>query len=402
MRSSNRVERMTSAPKSRLCCAATLLLVLLPLRRADEAVRAGEIPRPLIATYFHPTQSILLTDSAPAQRAVIERTLDRMQASGFNAIFPYFTGSAGQAYYCSQLHAEAVYGEIDPLGTLVTEAHRRGLQVYAVLCVTVCGHESPRGVLLQHGEWALRHPDGTPLGYISPAHPEARQWLASVAREIVQMYQVDGVILDYIRYHNRPLLLDAESESRFRATVPPGSSADEERALLQQFKEDQLTELVRLYREAIQAAAPNVRLGIYSWGPHVAANHQIAQCWPRWVAAGYLDLVNISGYYHREKYGDDYLQRFADKMHGAVELNRATGRPVPLSFALGVDTSHGSIRTAAEVGPYLQSAAENQIEGVVAFTWHALLPLLDELDRTGDLRNLPRQIPTGRGESGDE
>lgn len=393
---------MNNTRKFRFWRAAALLL-LLPLCGAAESALAGEIPRPLVAAYFHSTQSIAPTDSEPSQHAVVERTLDRMQASGFNAVFPYFTGSAGQAYYRSKLHAEVVYGANDPLGTLVTESHRRGLQVYAVLCATVCGHESPRGVLLQHREWALRHPDGAPLGYISPAHPAARQWLASVAREIVEMYQVDGVVLDYIRYHNRPLLLDVASEARFRATVPPGSSADEERALLQQFKEAELTELVRLYRETIRAAAPNVRLGIYAWGPHVAANHQIAQCWPRWVEAGYLDLVNVSGYYHREKYGDDYLQRFAEKLHGAVELNRATGRPVPLSFALGVETSHGSIRTAAEVGPYLQSAADNQIEGVVAFTWHAVLPLLDELDRTGELRDFRSKIPTGgRGASRDE
>lgn len=394
---------MTSTPKLRLCCAVAILLLMLPLRRVNDSVWADEIPRPLIATYFHPTQSITPTDSEPTQHAVIERTLDRMQASGFNAVVPYFTGSAGQAYYPSKLHMDVVYGENDPLGTLVTEAHRRGLQVYAVLCATVCGHESPRGVLLQHGEWALRHTDGSPLGYISPAHPGARQWLASVAREIVEAYQVDGVILDYIRYHNRPLLLDVESEARFRATVPLGTSADDERAFLQRFNEDELTKLVRLYRETIQAAAPNVRLGIYAWGPHVAANHQIAQCWPRWVEAGYVDLVNISGYYHREKYGDDYLHRFAEKMRGAVELDRATGRPVPLSFALGVHTSHGSIRTAAEVGPYLQLAAENEIEGVVAFTWHALLPLLDELDRTGNLRDWHSKTPAGgRGANRDE
>ena len=115
-------------------------------------------------------------------------------------------------------------------------------KVYPVLCVTVCGNDKPAGILRKHTDWALRNPDGTPLGYISPAHPDARQWLAGVAREVVENYQPDGILLDYIRYHNRPLRLDPDSEARFDATVPANATADERQKLMQQFKEDELTE----------------------------------------------------------------------------------------------------------------------------------------------------------------
>ena len=350
---------------------------------------ASDIPQPLRASYFHPIRVIPPAGTPEEQSTAIRTALDRFVSSGFNAIFPYFTGSSGDAYYCGSLHATRVYGERDPMGQLIQEARKRNIQVYPVICATVCGNENPAGILLEHPDWALRHPDGSLLGYISPAHPEARQWLASVADEIVRHYQPDGIMLDYIRYHNRPLLLDPAADQRFHASLPEGTTPEQEKQLMQRFKEDELTELVRLYSKTVRVAHPGTRLGIYSWGPHVAANHQIAQCWPRWVSAGYLDLVNVSGYYHHDKYGEKYLTMFEQKMRSAVELNRGTGRPVPLSFALGVETSHGQVHSAEDIRIYLNKAAETELDGFVTFTWNTLLPYLDELDQTGDIRNFP-------------
>lgn len=357
----------------------------------------SEFPQPLRGTYFHP-ERIISAQATPAEQTMaIQQALDRMQVSGLNAIFPYFTGSSGQAYYRGRIHKVRVYGDRDPLGELLQQAALRGLRVYPVICVTVCGHEKPAGILEEHPDWALRHPDGSPLGYISPAHPEARQWLAGVADEIVRLYRPDGVLLDYIRYHNRPLLLDSASDRRFRELLPAGTSHDEEKRLMQQFKEDQLTELVRHYRQALDHASesPRYRLGIYSWGPHVAAGHQIAQCWPRWVAERSIDFVNVSGYYHKDKYGEKYLNMFNEKMAGAVRLNLEAGRPVPLSFAVGLVTSHGRVHSADDIRTYLRAAADARLEGYVMFTWGDLLPWLDELDQQQDLVSFPayQQVP---------
>lgn len=361
-----------------------LLTVLIPA-----ICFAQEVPKPLIAAYYHPDRIIPVKGTADEQSTAIKSSLDRLQRSGFNTVFPYFTGSSGQAYYLSRIHSRKVYADRDPLAELIREAQARKLHVYPVLCVAVCGNDRPAGILLEHPEWGLRHPDGSPLGYISPAHPEARSWLVSVAREIVERYQPDGIILDYIRYHNRPLLLDVAAENRFRDSLPPDSTQEIEKQRMQQFKEDELTKLVSLYASTLHPL--KCKLGIYSWGPHVAANHQIAQCWPRWVKAGDLDLVNVSGYYHHDKYGEKFLDMFTEKMRSAVKLNTGTGRPVPLSFALGVETSHGKVHSADDIRLYLKTAAEAGLDGCAVFTWDDLLPYLDDLDRTDEFRAFPRR-----------
>jgi uncharacterized lipoprotein YddW (UPF0748 family) len=355
-----------------------------------------ELPSPFRGTYFHPDRIIRRDANPTTQLAAIRDALDRMQQSGINVVCPYFTGSAGQAYYASTIHADKVYSSTDPLSVLMQEARRRGLPVYPVVCVTVCGNDKPTGILREHPDWALRNPDGSALGYISPAHPEAREWLAGVVHEIVKIYQPDGILLDYIRYHNRPLRLDQAAEARFNETVPADASPDARQKLMQQFKEDELTKLVQLYRETTLAARPGTRLGIYCWGPHVAADHQIAQCWPRWVKEGYLDFVNVSGYYHKDKYGDKFLAIFEEKMRSAVALNKQTDRPVPLSFALGVETSHGKVHSADDIRVYLRKAANVHLDGFIFFTWDTLLPFLKELDDTNDIRDFPKVDDTSR------
>jgi len=364
-----------------------LLLIGFVLSLTTPLVASEPVRQPLLATYVHPNKIIPLGGTPEEQSAAIRNSLDRIQRSGFNSVFPYFTGSSGQAYYRGKIHQTLVYGDRDPLDEFLREARARNLQVYPVVCVAVCGNDKPAGILLEHPEWGCRHPDGSPLGYISPAHPDARTWLVSIAREIADNYHPDGIILDYIRYHNRPLRLDVAAERRFQSSLPPDCTPEEEQKRLQQFKEDELTELVKLYSESLHPI--DCKLGIYSWGPHVAANHQIAQCWPRWVAADYLDLVNVSGYYHRDKYGDKFLKLFEEKMAAAVQLNRDTGRPVPLSFALGVETSHGRIHSAEEVRAYLNKAAEVHLDGFVVFSWDDIVPFLDELDRTNSIRDFP-------------
>src|SRR6185295_20197527 len=105
----------------------------------------------------------------------------------------------------------------------------------------------------------------------------------------------------------------------------------------------ELTELVRLISAGVRAERHSTKVSIYSWGPHVTRNHQIAQVWPIWVERGYLDMVNISGYYHHDKYGEKYLKLFEQRMTDSLELNRRQTNPVPISFALGVNTSHGKV-----------------------------------------------------------
>lgn len=345
---------------------------------ATNNIRA-ELPRSLRGAYVHLHKMLDANSDVAAQETILRRELDRMKEFGLNAVLPFVTTSSGKALYDSALLPERAYAKSDPVQILARETRARGIAFCPVVPIIVCGDEQPAGILLQHPEWALRHPDGRAMGYISPAHPEARKWLASMIREVVAKYQPEGIALDYIRYANRPLRLDPAGEERFRKSLPADCPPAQEKELFQRFKETELTELVRLISETARAERLDLELAAYCWGAHVAKDHQIAQVWPLWVERGYLDGVNISGYCHRETYGEKFLQIFEQRLSEALAMNRRLPKPAALSFALGVNTSHGRVHSADDIRQYLAITERLKMDGVAYFTWEYLQPFLNDL-----------------------
>jgi len=326
------------------------------------------------------------SDQVSARRSIDDH-LQRFQESGLNAIMPKCTTSSGKANYPSQVVAEHTFADWDPLEYFVDRARQLDLSVWPVACVLVCGHDQPRGILRQHPEWAMRNLDGEPIGYISPGHPEARKWIVSMLEEIVLKTQADGLVLDYLRYHNRPIQLDAYSAAQFEKELSQaGKLTEDERAeKLQAFRERLLTELMADINTALRKAKPDLKIAVYSWGPHILENHRVAQDWQTWVERGYLDMINISGYLYPEKNGDDYLAKLEEKLRTSKSIVAATGKQIPVTFALGVRTSHGEVRSADQIAEILQAASRAKADGVAFFTWAYLQPWLEDVNAAGSL-----------------
>ena len=367
---------------NRNCCASVIFVL------AGASLAAGK-GQPFLGTYVNINHLCQADDPILVREQALRNHLDRIQASGIGVVMPYVTTTSGSALYPSDILPTRVYPDWDPLRLLVKEAATRGLQVYPVPCVLACGHEKPSGILRKHLAWALRSTAGRPIGHISPAHPDARRWVVSVMQEIVTRYRPDGLMLDYMRFNNRPMRLDPHSvallEERFkvpyaRLTLPQ----------LQTFKETELTRLMGLISRAVRQIKPETTIGIYSWGPHVVQGHQVAQDWRTWANRGYIDMVNISGYCYRKNYAGQYLNVFEKRLRGAMAINNKLTSPIEITFCLGVRTSHGRISRAQEIARYLRIAKRVKVHGVSIFTWSYLqpfLPMVEERHYLDEFRN---------------
>ncbi|MBM4076972.1 MAG: hypothetical protein FJ267_15185, partial [Planctomycetes bacterium] len=222
------------------------------LSQHESSLEGAGVLIPFKGAYFHPHQFLKSQDSPDVHQKTIDDIVDRHKTSGLNAVMPFVSTSSGEAFYPSDVMSTRKYPDSDPIDMMLRSARERGLQTYPVIPVTVCGNEHPSGILLQHPEWALRYEDGSPVGYLSPTNPDARKYMLSVVREIVSRYHPDGVILDYIRFHNRPVRLDEASEKRFQATLPAAISDSDRKVQFQEFKEAELRELVRMIREEVR------------------------------------------------------------------------------------------------------------------------------------------------------
>ena len=353
-------------------------LILLAVAAACTTATATA-HEPMRAVYIHPGPFESSSESDAERDALAADAVERMVAAGFNTLFPYANTSNGYAHYASGMLPSTNTGDWDALAAFTREARARDIQVMPSVCVLVSGHDEPAGILEQHPEWALRDIDGEPLGWISPAHPDARRWVVSMLVEVAEHIEPDGILLDYVRFPNKPVRLDPESEARFDAAAPDGETEQARATRLQRFREDSLTELMGEVYRALQERQPGLTLALYSWGAHVAKNHHVAQRWPDWVALGYIDCVNVSGYCYRENYGDNYLTVFERRMADAREQLLLAGSGASLSFALGLRTSHGAIPEADEVADYIAIAESVGVEGVAAFSWTSLEPFLPAL-----------------------
>ncbi|MEM7798181.1 MAG: family 10 glycosylhydrolase [Chloroflexota bacterium] len=167
-----------------------------------------------------------------ANEAKIEEIVDNAAFAGFNVIFFQVRGEA-DAFYTPGLEPwsdRMTGGNLgddpgwDPLAKLIELAHAEGIQVHAYLNIypIILGCEAPAdgttprhlyyGVIDAHGvsngnpsglQWTSTgtvHCAGGEYQRVSPASVYFDNHLLSVATDIVQRYDVDGIHLDHIRY----------------------------------------------------------------------------------------------------------------------------------------------------------------------------------------------------------
>lgn len=141
--------------------------------------------------------------------AEIASYLDRLRKAGINELYPAAYGHGN--YFFKTTHAAFPKGVaqdrlgIDPLVVLIREAHRREMKVIPFFPFLVAGGEpyvrASAGGTLPNLDWfALntRGERGRTLSF-DPANPEVREYLNHLVEDLL-LYDIDGLMLDYIRY----------------------------------------------------------------------------------------------------------------------------------------------------------------------------------------------------------
>lgn len=240
----------------------------------------------------------------PAQ---VDRTIAAAKAARLNALFIEVRRSAN-AYYRSSLEPmdPSVSQGFDPLAYILKRAHAEGISIHA--WVSVCrvwrGASSPadRNHLVNlHPEWLalssngeISAPDGI---FIDAGVPEARNHTVRVITEIVSRYEIDGLHLDFIRYpavtwgYSRIALQRYQTETGATEKPAPDDAA------WQQWRRNQVTNLVEAIRHEVGAAKPGLPISAasicYGECPEAFedtfAYANLGQDWRLWLANGLID-----------------------------------------------------------------------------------------------------------------
>lgn len=212
----------------------------------------------------------------------------------------------GDAYYVSTLEPQGINvtpaAGYDPLTDIINKAHSAGLDVYAWVVVnrvwtsqTAPATTSPNHVFNTHPEWFSLTNTGAKFdagnnSYLDPGHPGVEDFHKSVFMQIITNYNIDGFILDYIRYPGTTWGYNATAVARYNAEYGLSGSPVYTNTQWSNWRRDQVTNMVkRIYLEA-KAVKPAIRMGAAVWKTAATGNSGYFQNWDTWMSGHILDF----------------------------------------------------------------------------------------------------------------
>jgi uncharacterized lipoprotein YddW (UPF0748 family) len=330
----------------------------------------------------------------------LSQAMKQIKATGIDFIIP--SGKPGSVYWDSRIAPEELVANRGYMEQIVKSAHAEGLKVYPQICVATEGGESgPNALLKRNPSWAYFY-DGARRGYIDPGNADARHYEVSLMAELVSKYDVDGLSLDYLRCPSRigytdtgraeflkrhnvdlakitsagPEALDTEGGKKAASKLAASARANPIWPEWRKWRTEQLNTLAREIRAAVNKARPGLPISSYVWGYNTyTGNSEVCQDWMTWINEGVLDWINPSGY----RYTDEAFLE-------AARLNRAhVPKDFPFYITIGVKTSHGALKDAAEIRKQITMSRRCGADGLVFFTWESLRPFANEV--AGDIKS---------------
>lgn len=174
-----------------------------------------------------PTYTVSQTGDATAinrQKDQLISILDKMKAANVNSVFFQIRSRCDAMYnssyepWSSDLVAtRGLDPGYDPLEFAIQEAHKRGMELHAWL--NPYRYESVAGQWTGENDYRQTHPDwllqvGDAV-ILNPGLPEVRQRISDIVAEIVQNYDVNGVIFDDYFYTQGITTQDAATASQY-------------------------------------------------------------------------------------------------------------------------------------------------------------------------------------------
>lgn len=255
-------------------CAAGLTAASISAPAADAPVKR-EMRSAWVATVWRldwPQNTVSSTGNESQisrQKKDMTRLLDSMAVNNLNAVNFQVRSRCDAMYkssyepWSSDLVSErGLDPGWDPLAFVVEECHKRGLECHAWLnpyrfeSVAHQWDNTPLNYRDSHPDWIMDvTTNGSTASILNPGKPEVTQRICDVIKEIVENYDVDGVLFDdYFYLSGTPASADADLYNAYKSNGGTLSLAD--------WRRDNVNRMVAAVYKTIKTAKPWVRFGV--------------------------------------------------------------------------------------------------------------------------------------------
>ena len=261
---------------SRVLCLATIMLYALCIEttaqnrefRATWLTTVWGIDWPKTTIPVNGTEA-QKENARKQQKKELCNILDSLKEANMNATFFQVRGMSDAMYkskyenWCRYLTgtrgADPGY---DPLEFAIQEAHKRGIELHAWLNpYRYSSSEDTYSSLendyaAQHPDWILDYGSGTTI--LDPGLPEVRQRIQEIIADIVERYDVDGIVFDdyFYAYGGTSTNLDKATQDKYR---PEGKD-------LGDWRRENVDMMIKDVYDTIQAIKPYVKFGVSPFG----------------------------------------------------------------------------------------------------------------------------------------
>ena len=263
--------------------------------------------------------------SRERQKQELVRILDNYQRANINTVIFQTRVRAALLYPSKiepwELSLTGTAGRspgYDPLAFCIDECHKRGMELHAwVVCIPIGTQE--RQAKYGASSITKKRPNlvKTAKGgemFMVPGRPETADHIASICREIVENYDVDGISLDYIRY---PESVFNFSDDELYPRSSNLSKAD--------WKRENITRIVRRVHDVVKPIKPWVKLSSSPIGKYRDTSRYSAGGWNAynavwqdpvaWLRDDLQDMLFPMMYFTGNNYYP-FLFQWAENAHG--------------------------------------------------------------------------------------
>lgn len=277
-----------------------------------------------IATVFNIDYPSFYDLPAAQLKAEIDAIIETCKKGGLNTIFFQVRPSCDALYDSDIFPVSRVLSttgrlQFDPLEYFVEAAHRNNIFLHAwinPLRITVSADSEDKlpadSPAVKHPEWTVKYADGKL--YFNAGIPDVRKLVADGVREIVENYNVDGIVFDDYFYPYPTAAGDPFDDADAYAKY--GSSFDN----VADFRRDSINRLIKLcydtvkdvYADCLFGVSPGgvwqnnngVNGGSDTWG--FETYHSLYCDTLAWVNGGYVDYVSPQIYWTFDTTGTPY------------------------------------------------------------------------------------------------
>jgi uncharacterized lipoprotein YddW (UPF0748 family) len=287
-----------------------------------------------------------------------DRSAKELAAAGINMIQPNMLWG-GLAHYASDIlpRSETFRQHGDQIAQCVAAAKKHGLQVH-VWKVNYNLSNAPQEFVekMRRAGRTQTTVSGQPQSWLCPSHPENQKLELESMLEVARKYAVDGLHFDYIRYPGRETCYCDGCRQRFEkesgkpvGNWPKDCYSGPRREAYNDWRCQQITALVAaVYREG-KKLRPELKISAAVFGSYPSCRESVAQDWPAWVKAGYLDYICPMDYTNSDTQFRALLENQLKLVGGRIPVYPGIGATAS-SSTLPADRVVGQIHAARELG----------------------------------------------------